>query len=154
MPEWPVAGDRAPDFSLPSTMGDVSAREATGRGRLVLAFFSEAGTPSCETELAILRDSYDLIREFGAHVLAVSADSLESQEAFAERLDGTPFPIASDAELEAARAYGVVDEGDTRRSRRAVFVIDRNGTVLLSLVPFQPQYLAHVEAIFAVLGAE
>jgi peroxiredoxin Q/BCP len=155
MPEPPAPGDRAPDFTLPSTAGDVSLAAILGDGqRLVLAFFFEAGTPSCETEIAMLRDSYEMIREFGAEVIAVSADTAEAQAAFAQRLGGVPFPLASDASLDAARAYGVVDPDDAGRSRRAVFVIERDGTVMRTIVPFQPQHLAHVEAIFAALGAE
>jgi peroxiredoxin Q/BCP len=122
--------------------------------RLVLAFYHEDGTPSCETMLGMLRDSHEMLREFGARVLAVSADTLESHAAFAERCGGFPFPLASDASLDAARAYGVVDAGDARRSGRAVFVIDRDGMVMLALAPFQPSNLSQVEAIFAALGAE
>ena len=55
---------------------------------------------------------------------------------------------------ETARAYGVVDDGDPCRARRAIFVIDRDGTVMLSIPHYQPANLAQVEAIFATPGAE
>jgi peroxiredoxin Q/BCP len=140
---------------LKRTEGDVSLRHLLAKDqRVVLAFYFEDGTPSCETEVSVLKDSHEMLREFGADVLAVSADSIESHRAFAERLGGVPFALASDASLEAARAYGVVAEGDARRSRRAVFVIDRDGTVLLALSPFRPSNLSHVEAIFNALGIE
>lgn len=154
MPEPLAAGAKAPDVRLPATGGDVALADLLAQGRVVLAFYFEDGTPSCETEVSMLRESHEMLAEFGASVVAISADPIESHEAFAERLGGTPFPLASDAELRAARAFGVVDEGDPRRSRRAVFVIERDGTILLSIVPFQPSNLAHVEAIFAALGAE
>ncbi len=148
-------GDTAPDFRLPSTDGDVSLDALLGRARrLVLAFYFEDGTPSCETELAMLRDAHEMIRDFNADVVAISADTLDAHRAFAERLAGLPFPLASDADLKVARAYGVIDEGDPRRSRRAVFVIGADRTVTLSIVPFQPSNLSQVEAIFAALGAE
>lgn len=155
MNEPPEAGQRAPHFRLSSTEGDVSlsAMLAAG-GRVVLAFYYEDATPSCETEIAMLRDAHEMLREFGARVVAVSADTLESHRAFDERLGGVPFPLASDAALEAARAYGVVDEGDEKRSRRAVFVIDRDALVLLALPHFQPNNLSQVEAVFAALGGE
>ncbi|MEX2247535.1 MAG: redoxin domain-containing protein [Dehalococcoidia bacterium] len=153
MPDSLSAGTKAPPFSLPSTNGDVSLDDLLRDGRLVLAFYTEDGTPTCQTEIAMLKDAQEMLREFGASVIAVSADSVASHEAFAERLGGVPFPLASDASLAAARAYGVVDEGDPRRSRRAIFVIDRDGTVLLAL-HFQPNSLAQIEAIFTVLGAE
>jgi peroxiredoxin Q/BCP len=154
MPEPPGAGDAAPPFTLASTAGDVSLAESLTSDRVVLAFYTEDATPGCETEIHMLKDTHELIRDFGAQVIAVSADTLESHAAFAERIGGVPFPLASDASLDAARAYGVVDEGDSRRSRRAIFVIDRDGTVLLAIPHFQPQNLGHVEAIFGALGAE
>ena len=153
MPNELRGGDRAPSFRLPSTDGEVSldALLAGGR-RLVLAFYLEDGTPSCETELTILRDAFDTLRELRAGVLGISADSLASHEAFAARLGGLPFPLASDERLEAAGAYGVIDDGDPRRSHRAIFVIDGDRTILLAQPRFQPGNLAQVEAIFAALG--
>lgn len=152
----PIAeGSRAPEFRLSSTEGNVTLTGLLADGRrLVLAFYYEDATPSCESELAVLRDAHDVTAEHGARVLAVSADRIESHRAFAERLGGLPFPLASDERLEAAAAYGVVDEGDTRRSRRAVFVIDAGGVVARAIVPFQPASLAHVEALLAALGVE
>src|SRR3954470_1077333 len=111
MTDSPRPDGHAPSFQLPSTAGEVSleALLATGR-RTVLAFYFEDATPSCETEITMLRDSFEMLDQFGANVVALSADSLKSPAAFIERLGGLPFPLASDASLEAARAYGVVDE--------------------------------------------
>jgi len=146
MPEV-TEGSRAPDFRLPSTEGEVRRDALLAEGPLVLAFYFEDATPACETEVSMLRDAHDDLRALGARVLAVSTDSPESHRAFAERLGGVPFPLASDAGLAVARAYGVVDEGDPRRSRRAVFVIAPDATVRLALPRFQPNNIAHVEAI-------
>jgi thioredoxin-dependent peroxiredoxin len=154
MSDTVATGQKAPDFRLPTTDGEVTLSSLLEKGRVVLAFYSEDGTPSCETEVAMLRDSHEMLAEFGAAVVAVSADSLDSHRAFAERLGGVPFPLASDTALEAARAYGVVADDDPRRSRRAAFVIDRDGTVLAAIPHFQPNNLSHVEAIFSALGAE
>lgn len=147
-------GDAAPAFSLPSTAGNVSlAGLLSGGRRLVLAFYVEDGTPSCESEIAMLRDCYDTLRESNAAVLAVSADDLNTHRAFAARLGGLPFALASDTSLECARTYGVVNEDDPRRSRRALFVIDGDGRVLLAFPHFQPANISQVEAIFQTLGA-
>jgi peroxiredoxin len=155
MPASVDAGAKAPPFRLPSTVGEVTLDGMLADGRrLVLAFYFEDGTPSCESEVRMLADAHEMLTEFNARVLAVSTDSIESHRAFAERLGGVPFPLASDEDLTAARAYDVVDGGDARRSRRAVFVVDADGTVLLALPHFQPNNISHFEAIFLVLGAE
>lgn len=149
-----VAGDTVSDFTLPSTDGQITLSSLLAGGRrVVLAFFHEAGTPSCETEIALLKDAHDTFAEMHASVLAVSADPLEAQRRFADALGGLPFPLASDTDLAVAREFGVLDEGDPRRTSRAVFVIDPGRTVLLALRPFQPSNLSQVEAIFAALDA-
>ena len=96
-------------------------------------------------------------REAGAEVVAVSADSLESHHPDAtsgRALGGCPFPLVSDQELEAARQYGVVGE-DGRHSRRAVFVIDRGGSLLHQIPWFHSgvtpeQFMGIFQAVGAV----
>jgi peroxiredoxin Q/BCP len=149
----PEPGEQAPDFILPSTTGELRLSEAAARGKVILAFYYEDATPICSNEMSMLRDDYDLVRELGAEVIAVSADSLDSHQAFAERLGELPFPLASDESLAAAKAFDVVDD-EGKRSRRAVFVIDRGGTVLHVERWFQPGNPTQYEAIFRALGME
>ena len=145
------AGERAPDFILPGTEGDVRLSDVWSRGKVVLAFYTEDNTPLCSNQIAMLRDDYEVVRELRAEVVAVSADSPESHLAFAERLGGVPFALVSDEGLEAARAYGVVDDAG-KRSRRAVFVIDEGGVVLYAEGWFQPGNPTQYEEVFRALG--
>lgn len=146
-------GDQAPDFSLPTTEGDVRLSDLSARAKVLLAFYYEDATPLCSNEVSMLKDDYDIVRELGAEVLAVSADSIDSHRDFAERLGGVPFPLASDERLEAAKAYGVVDESG-KRSQRALFVIDRGRKLLHAERWFQPGNPAQYEAAFRALGLE
>jgi len=148
----PRAGDKAPDFAIESDHGRLTLPELLQKGRLVLAFYSEDSTPTCSTQVASLKEGFDTFAELDATVLGVSSDGLDSHAWFCDRLGGLPFPLASDADLSVARAYGVTDEGG-RRSRRAVFVIDRDGTVLLSLPFYNPANLNQYEDVFRALGA-
>jgi peroxiredoxin Q/BCP len=148
----PAAGSMAPEFSLESDRGRVSLGDLLARGRLVLAFYYEDATPTCSTQVASLKDGFEMIQELGADVLAVSADTLESHRSFCERLGGLPFALGSDPDLAVGRAYGVVDDTG-KRTRRAVFVIDRDGTVLLALPYYNPANVSQYEAIFRALGA-
>ncbi len=56
--------------------------------------------------ISSLKEEYGTIVELGADLIGVSADSLESHAAFCGALGGCPFPLASDADLSVARAYG------------------------------------------------
>ena len=153
MLDMPQPGATAPDFQLPSTQGTLRLSDVTAAGKVVLAFYQEDNTPLCSSEISVLKEDYELVRTLRAEVVAVSADGLEAHEEFVRRLGGLPFPLVSDRDLEAARAYGVLDDGG-KRSRRAVFVIDKGGTVLHVVPWFQPGNPVQYEEIFAALGFE
>jgi peroxiredoxin len=148
------AGDRAPGFSLASTNGDVRLTDLLRGGRVLLAFYFEDGTPACSAQLASLKDAHEALAAAGTQVVAVSADGLESHQAFAERCGGFPYVLASDSDLTVARAYGVVAEDDPRRSRRALFVIERDGVISYAANPYSPNSLAQFEEALRAAGVE
>jgi alkyl hydroperoxide reductase subunit AhpC len=85
--------------------------------------------------LAALEADHARFEEANAQVLGVSVDSVYSHRAFAEQLGGISFPILADfhPKGEVARRYGVWRE-ENGNSRRAVFIIDKNGTLRWSKV--------------------
>jgi peroxiredoxin (alkyl hydroperoxide reductase subunit C) len=153
MPEMPEVGGMAPDFELPSTQGQLRLSDLTATRKVVLAFYDEDNTPVCFSQVSVLKEDYELVRQLRAEILAVSADALDSHLDFEDSLGGVPFPLVSDEKLEAATAYGVLNE-DGKRSRRAVFVIDRGGTILQIVPEFEPDDPSQYEDIFVALGFE
>ncbi|GBD10462.1 Putative peroxiredoxin bcp [bacterium HR23] len=146
----PQVGSPAPDFILPSTHGPLHLQDYRGK-KVVLLFFTEAMTPACSTQVASFKDEYATLQGAGAEVIAISADPLPTQQRFGEALGGCPFPLASDTDLQVARAYGVVGEGG-RRSQRAVFVIDEEGRILEAIPWYQPGNVAQFLRVFQALG--
>lgn len=149
----PEVGERAPDFMLPSTHGDIKLSEMTAGSKVLLAFYTEDNTPLCSSQLSVFKEDYEIIETLGARVVAISADNIVEHTDFVERIGGIPFPLASDPHLEVANAYGVADD-DRKRSRRAVFVIDKGGDILHAEPWFQPGNPTQYEAIFKALGFE
>ena len=149
----PEVGDQAPDFTLPTTDGEIKLNELRARGKVLLAFYYEDATPLCSNEISMLKDDYEVVRELGAEVVAISADSIDSHRAFAERLGGVPFALTSDVKLDAAKAYDVVDDSG-KRSRRAVFVLEQGGRIAHVERWFQPGNPGQYEAVFRALGLE
>jgi peroxiredoxin Q/BCP len=145
------AGDEAPAFTLPSTRGELHLGELSAGRKVLLAFYAEDRTPLCATEIAALKNDWPVIEELGATVIGISADSLESHRRFANELD-LPFPLASDESLAVATAYGVADP-DTKRSRRALFVV-LDGRIVHAEHWFQPGNPNQYEAVFRALGFE
>ena len=146
-------GDIAPDFTLLSTAGSITLSEVVADRRVVLAFYMEDKTPGCTQMLSALQGEYGTIRELDAEVIAISADSLDSHDAFSESLGGCPFPLASDADLKVASAYGALAD-DGKGMVRAVFVVDNYGRIMHSIPWFQPGSTAQFFEIFQALGLE
>ena len=103
--------------------------------------------------LSSFKGEYETILDLGADVVAVGRGDVESHRSFAEALGGCPFPIASDPDLAVARAYEAVEE-DGRTGRRAVYVIDENGTIAHRVPWYQPGNVAQFMGIFQALGLE
>ena len=143
-------GDPAPDFTLPGTDGPVRLSELLAVGPVVLAFYQEADTPTCRSQLTAFRDDYELLAESGVRLLAISTDPLDVHRAFAGRL-AAPFPLLSDVDGAVARAYDVYDEAE-RRARRALFVIDPDGRVRLAIRHYNPANSAQYESVYRSLG--
>ena len=137
MPEMPKVGSVVPDFELPSTQGVFRLSDLTAVKKVILAFYQEDNTPLCSSEVSVFKEDYELVQQLRAEVVAVSTDDLDSHMDFEAMLGGVPFPLVSDEELKAARAYGVLDDAG-KRSRRAIFVIDKGGKVLHVVPWFQP----------------
>lgn len=145
------AGDLAPDFVLDGTSGTVRLSEASAEMPVIVLFYTEDATPACTAQVSAFKADYDLVRELGARVIAVSADSLASHAEFVDRLDGVPFDVVSDPDLGAARAFDVVDETG-KRARRSVFVV-RDGVVKLALPWFNLSNSTQYQQVFEALGA-
>ena len=78
-------GDKAPAFSGKDQNGyKISLADYRGK-KLVLYFYSEAGTPTCTIESCNLRDNYALLKKNGFEVLGVSPDDAVKQKKFEEK---------------------------------------------------------------------
>jgi len=143
-------GARLPDVTLVGSEGVVSLEEWRSGRALVVAFYTEDATPLCTAALCAFRDDFELVEGQGAAFVAISADTVESQARFREA-QGFPFALLSDATLEAARAFNVLDASG-RRSLRAVVVCDASGVVTASIPYYNPSNSGQYAAVFAALG--
>ena len=127
-------GDRAPDFTLPSSTGeDVTLSALRGRS-VVLYFYPRDNTPGCTIQACEYRDARPSFEAQNAVVLGVSKDSLASHEKFVGKYNLT-FPLLSDPELAVHEAYGAYGEklmyGKKKMGViRTTVVIDAEGAVV------------------------
>lgn len=122
-------GEQAPAVSLMDQTGELQTLEDYRGEWLVLYFYPRNDTPGCTTEACTFRDDYLHLRERGARVLGVSLDSADSHAAFAEKY-ALPFPLLSDRDGTASKAYGTLwGIWPVRFSKRHTFIIDPDGRI-------------------------
>jgi thioredoxin-dependent peroxiredoxin len=142
-------GDKAPDFTLPSQMGDnVALSEFLGKMNIVLYFYPKDETKGCTQEACSFRDSYQDFVDLGAQVLGVSGQSVQSHKSFAVHY-GLPFLLLSDEGDKLRHLYGVPASFGLIPGR-VTYVIDKKG-VVRHIFNSQTQPQKHVEEAKQVL---
>jgi peroxiredoxin len=149
-----AVGSRALDFALPNQdLEPVRLSELLAAGPVVLAFFPAAFSSVCTEELCILRDSSRELSAIGGQVVGLSVDTPFALKAF-QREQRFGFPLLSDFNKDVITAYGVFCHdmiGLKGLAKRAVFLVDRGGTVrhaeVLEDARNEPDYEALREAI-------
>ena len=122
------AGDKAPDFTLPSQSGErVRLYDRLGERVVVLYFYPRDDTRGCTAEACAFRDSFEAFTDAGAEVIGVSSDSVDRHAAFAGK-HNLPFTLLSDKGGQVRKSYGVPAVLGMVPGR-VTFVIDREGTV-------------------------
>jgi peroxiredoxin Q/BCP len=144
-------GDRAPDFTLPGTGGrEYSLSEYAGQP-VVLVFYPGDDTPVCTKQLNTYNDGLEQFSELNAQVLGISAQDVDSHDAFAGK-HGFDFPLLADTDKTVAALYGTL--GPIGFPRRCVFIVDGDGVVryahrAIAGLTFRPvkELIAEVEKI-------
>ena len=155
MSDWVEEGQKAPAFTLPADDGK-SVRLSKFRGSpVVLYFYPKDNTPGCIMEACAFRDQNAAIKKFGATILGISRDSLQSHTKFREGFK-LNFPLLSDADHKVAEKYGAWREKTLygRKSmgiQRSTFLIDAKGNV--AKVWKRVQVAGHDQEVLAALKA-
>lgn len=146
-------GDKAPMFTGIDQDGKkISLADHKGK-KLVLYFYSEAGSPTCTIESCNLRDNYSLLQKNAFDVLGISPDTSTTQKKFEIKYK-LPFRLIADNENKITAAYGVHDMKklfgrEYMGILRTTFIIDENG--IIQKIFTKPKNKAHAEEILAAM---
>jgi peroxiredoxin Q/BCP len=131
-------GDKAPDFTLPSTTGkDISLSQFQGKQLVLIEFYGQDFAPVCAANLSARKADYSKFQQLNIQILEISINNPFSQKTFADSLQ-LPYPLLSDRSLKVAKAYGVVygtTEGKNNPdleglgAKRSFFLVDQRGIV-------------------------
>ncbi len=124
-----AVGEQAPDFTAEGTDGTSEGRRpyslAEFRGQpVVLVFYPADHSPVCTAQLTSYSHDIGQFADLGAQVLALSPQTVEEHEAFAEANGGFAFPLLADPakavgrELRHPGSAGVLPAVDLRHRRR------------------------------------
>jgi peroxiredoxin (alkyl hydroperoxide reductase subunit C) len=125
----PRINDPAPQFTAPSTHGELSL--SSYKGSWVVLFSHPADfTPVCSTEFIGFAKAAPEFAQHGVKLIGLSIDSVYSHIAWVRSIEekfkvSITFPVIADLSTKVAQLYGLIHPGaSTTATVRAVFVID------------------------------
>lgn len=132
----------APDFTLPDSKGQARSLSEFRGKKVVLYFYSKAGTPGCTRQACAFGQAFDAFEEKNAAVIGVSKDSPAALARFEEK-HGLPFLLLSDADLTVSKSYEVWQEkklyGKTSFGVvRSTYIINEEGIITHALYKVKP----------------
>lgn len=119
-------GVEAPLFTAKTQNGEPISLDAFRGQTVALYFYPKDDTRGCTKEACSLRDGNKQLEDEGIQVIGVSADSVASHEAFADK-HGLPFPLVADPDGDIIDAYDVA--GRAGRAKRVTYLIDADGVI-------------------------
>ena len=149
------AGDKAPDFRLPTDGGGELSLVALKGKAAVLYFYPKDDTSGCTKEAMGFRDALAAFEKAGATVIGVSKDSVARHDKFKAKYD-LNFPLISDEDGTLCAAYGVwVEKSMYGRKymgiERSTFLIDGGGRI--ARVWRKVKIPGHVDEVLAATQA-
>jgi peroxiredoxin len=151
-PEGLFISSKAPDFKAKDQDGnEVRLKDLVKKGKVVLVFYRGEWCPYCNKELTRLQDSFQLIKDKGATLLAISPEKPENITKTIAKTKAA-YPVLYDEGAKIMKAYDVdfeVPENTVTRYRNsgidlvklntedgkylpvpAVYIIDKESTVI------------------------
>lgn len=152
-------GQKAPNFTAPTTKGDIDLYEYLGDSWGIITSHPAAFTPVCLTENAALANSTKELETRNVKALSLSVDDVATNTDWLEDIkeigfvDTVDFPIISDDSREVSKLYGMLDEGaENNDTVRAVYFISPEKIV--KAVMYYPKSLGRdFKEIFRVIDA-
>jgi len=142
-----ASGKIAPDFRLPATDGKFyTLKEALSRNLTLVTFYKDT-CPTCQFALPFVERIYQAYKDKGLQALGIEQDDKQRTIAFSQEY-GLTFPALLDLEnYKTSYSYGI----DTVPT---IFLVDKNGEILLTSVGFVKDELAELSKKIAnKLGA-
>ena len=145
-------GSTAPDFALEDQARRVvHLSDYRGKKHVVVAFHPFAFTPVCTRQMQGYQQEYGRLADLGAEVLGISTDLGPAKAAWAASMGGLSFPVLADFNPQGAVARAYEAMGPHGFAERAIFIVDKSGTIVWSKLHGMDDD-PDVEELLGVLG--
>jgi len=123
-------GQKAPDFSLPSTNGrNFSLFQDMLHKPCILYFYPKDFSVGCTNEACSFRDTFEVFNELNIKIVGISRDSIESHLKFRKTL-GLPFDLLADQNGKVCEAYKTQLPFVPVFTKRTTYLLDKNQMIL------------------------
>ncbi|MGJ3233919.1 peroxiredoxin [Marivirga sp.] len=95
---------KAPNFELASTSGDIFKLSDQEGEPLILFFYPKNFTKVCTAEVCEFRDAFSEFRDLNVKVVGISQDTISSHHKF-KKENKLPFELLSDPKGKVAKLY-------------------------------------------------
>jgi alkyl hydroperoxide reductase subunit AhpC len=132
-------GDTAPDFTAPSSEGEISFHAWKGDSWAILFSHPADFTPVCTTELGRVGMLSEEWAKRNTKVVALSVDSVEDHAKWKPDIEevcqtSVGYPIVADPDKAVAELYDMIHPGEGDSSSvRSVFIISPDNKIRLML---------------------
>lgn len=132
-------GDKAPDFTADSSMGEINLYDYLGDSWGILFSHPADFTPVCTTELGTTAKFKDEFAKRDVKMLALSVDDAASHKEWIKDINEVNdtivnFPIIADTDRKVSDLYDMIHpKADDTLTVRSVFIIAPDRTVKLML---------------------
>lgn len=131
----PPLNESAPEFTLPTNIGDGEVSLQDYRGKwVVLYFYPQDFTPGCTLEAKRFQQDLPKYHDLNAEVIGVSVDDVDSHQSFCDE-EGLKFPLLADTDGKVSKAYGSWLSG---RSLRHTYIINPDGVLVAKFLGVRP----------------
>jgi peroxiredoxin len=142
-------GAAAPNFRLPSNLGDIALADYHGKRGVVLYFIREFACMSCQFHAAALVKAHPEIQAAEFEVLVIGGGSPSDAVRMAHRLHA-PFPILADHDRSVYEQYNV-DKALAFIQRSATFIVDAGGRIVYAHRSTHPSAGLNMKEVLEVI---
>jgi peroxiredoxin (alkyl hydroperoxide reductase subunit C) len=140
-------GDVAPSFTTQASLGGktytYSLADELKKGPVVVYFYPAAFTTGCTIEAHEFAEAVDEYKKYGATVIGVSHDNIDTLTRFSVSECRSKFPVAADADSKVIGEYDAGLPMHASMANRVSYVIAPDGKIIYEYTSLSPE--KHVE---------